>query len=373
MPFFQKKSSLILILDVQSTIVRGTLCVLTKNDRPRIIFSYEIPIDQSPHLRSGHLIQKTTKAIASVIHESLHFLQGLKIDQIHYVLSAPWIISRSRTISTEFKKQSKIKTAHIMNMIALERNELYGRTDAELTIVEEKIFDVRLDGTSRSAWHNTKAQHLNVSYVVSMAHADTISKFREACAFATAESNIFFHSSLLLQHIAVQQTNPRLKTYTIVHVHGGLTDVIQVRNGICSLFGSYPYGIAQIIKDISTDLNIKEQSAESYLSLYEQGSLDATHAHKTHSVIQKAQHIWAAEFVSIVGRSPFTQDRDPHILLSAHAHDVFFMNALKSIPNNTQVHRLELDDVRPRVVLDTNVRASRMTGLFAIAIHSITQ
>ncbi len=373
MSFSSKKSSLILILDVQSSVVRGSLCIFNPKDRPHIIFSYEVPINYHIGKGSAHLIQKTTEVIGEIVHKALRSIQGKKVDGVHYVLSSPWILSQGKTVTVEFAKNTKTTRERIIEIVTKHRDEFITENQSDFEIIEEKIFDVRLDGVSIDKWQKRKARITEVSFAVSIAGSETLKQLRDACAHAVIPEQITFHSSLLLQYIAVQQTIPQYKDYTLIHAHGELTDIICVENSTCSFFASYPYGTNTIIRSIEAKLKTSQQQAESYISLYEQGSLDSSHAHSIHIAIQKVQHIWSAELLKIIGHSAITQKQNEHILLSAHAHEAFFIHALRSIPSYKTVQRLELDDIRPRVTLDPNIRVSRMTGLYVLAIHSTLQ
>ena len=373
MSFSSKKSSLVLILDAQSSVVRGSLCRLTKHERPHIIFSYETPVEYRKEKGSAHLVHQTIKAIKETVHQALRSIQGETIDTVHYVLSSPWILSQGRTVTVEFPKDTKATTDHVIEIVRKQCDEFITEKQASFEIIEEKVFDVRLDGISLEQWHGKKTKKIEVSFAVSVTGSQTLVQLKEACAYATTPERVVFHSALLLQHIAVQQTIPQYKNYTLIHTHGDLTDIVRVHDGTCSFFASYPYGTQTIIRGIANTLKTTPQHAESNLALYEQGSLDASHAHTAHIAIQKAQHTWTAELLKILGDSGSTHTPTEQVLLSAHAHEAFFMHALRSIPEYGTVQRLELDDVRPHIVCEANVRISRMTGLYALAIHSITQ
>jgi len=373
MPFSSKKSSLILILDIQSSVVRGSLCVLAKNARPHVIYSQETPIEYKQERGAAHLVQRTIRAIDQTLHHALRSIQGKKIDAVHYVLSSPWILSQAKTIAVEFKKETKATREHIIDIVTKQREEFITEKQSGFEIVEEKVFSVKLDGTHTEDWRNKKARTVDVSLAISVSGIETIRQLRDVCAHAVPGERVQFHSALLLQHIAVQQIIPQYKNYTLIHAHGELTDIIRVKDGTCSFFASYPYGTQTILRSIGSTQKIPQQSAESNLALYGQGSLDASHARKTYEAIQNEQHMWSAELMKILQTSSVKQDPNEHILLSAHAYEAFFIRALASIPHYGKVQRLELDDVRPAVTFEASVRTSRMTGLYVLAIHSINQ
>ena len=372
MPFSKKKSSLILILDVQTSIVRGSLCILTPGERPSIVFSHETPVEYNKDRGGNHLLETTIYAVKETIHAVLVNIHGHSLDYVHYVLSSPLIVSSAKTIHVDFVKDAKITPSHLMALIAEQRSELVFTSEFGFEIIEEKVFDVKLNGALMQEWHGKKASQVEVSFVTTIAGSDTIKRLREACTNAATPNKVVFHSSLLLQHISIQQTIPGYKDYTLIHAHGELTDVLQVHAGLCTFFGSFPYGTRSVARDVSKALKVSDHTAESNITLYEQGNLDASHGRTTHVAIQGSQHVWTAELIKMLNRAGTKTNTDGHTLISAHAHEAFFIHALQSMPHSGKIQRLELDDVRPRVIFESNVRTSRLTGLYAIAIHSIS-
>src|SRR5579872_6693627 len=123
MSLFSSKNpeKLILILDVQSSIVRGSL-VLTKDGAlPNVIFTYNANIPWKPHTDSSYLIKVTLKAVAETLDacvRSLHLAHASehipkKLTAIHFALSSPWIVSQAKTLTSNFSKESVVTKAYV--------------------------------------------------------------------------------------------------------------------------------------------------------------------------------------------------------------------------------------------------------------------
>ena len=371
--------SLILILDVQSSRVRGSLVLIKKELRPTIVFSYEAIVTYRPEQGGTQLFTNTLAALDAVINQVLRIVRSHEqdspiprtIDEIHFVLSSPWIMSRAKTVSASFKKEVVLTPARIRDIVSNER--VHSANDQTLSgdIIEEKITDVRIDGVSVPHWENSKAKNIEISYAVSVAGTSTIDQLRRACAYIEETTAIFFHSALLLQHAGIQAVTKRRGNYTLVHVHGELTDIVHSEDGICTFFASYPIGVNTVARTLATELNLSVKSTDSSISLYEHGQIDAGHGHTAHTAISKAQHLWVAELEKVLTRADATYVMNSSLIVSAHAHEIFFIQALKSVPAHGFIEQLDIDEIRTRVSFETNVPISRMIGLYAIAIHSL--
>jgi cell division ATPase FtsA len=63
-------------------------------------------------------------------------------------------------------------------------------------------------------------------------------------------------------------------TYTLIHAHGELSDVVVVVRGACVFFGSYPTGIRSIVRAVAEATKTDEEAADSFLALYGEKRLE---------------------------------------------------------------------------------------------------
>ena len=112
--FSHKYGTLNLVLDLQSSVVRGALVEMREGKSPLVLFTYDVAIPYRSNSGSEYLIKATLNAVNEVINETLKHLHirssvekiPKKISEINYVLSSPWIISQARTLSLVFKKNT---------------------------------------------------------------------------------------------------------------------------------------------------------------------------------------------------------------------------------------------------------------------------
>lgn len=373
------KAKLDLILDIQSSIVRGALVLKRPNDIPEVIYIYSTFIPFKPQVSSGYLVKMTLRAVEETIQAILKELSLRKtaqhielpqhISAAHYVLSSPWIVSQAKTISLSFPKETKVTKEKIRSITEEERLKLLGDEANSLSVIEEKVFDVRLNGYSIPSWQGRLAKELEISFVVGVAGTRMIESLRNACLHIVPSGRIDFHSSLFLQNIGIQRVLPDRSTYTIIHVHGELTDVVVMKNHSCVFFGSYPWGVQSVIRKIAHASKTDEQAAESLFTLSLGNNLDASHAASSRKIVDDIADGWVSEYAHMMKLSGLKVLPDD-IIISARAHEDFFVNTFKNKYPDADVITLEIDQIIPTVRFAPSVEKLRILGLCINAIHS---
>lgn len=387
MPLFsfssKRKGTLALILDVQSSIVRGSLVHMHPEHKPRILFTHSVGIAYRPHARSGYLVKIALAAVRETISEALRFISHTHsvnnintdlprhISSVHYVLASPWVVSQAKTVTQTFKKQTSITRAYILKLIAEERARMNGKSDQHIRVIEEKVFDVRLNGYSVASWEGRNTMNLEVSFVSSFAGERMIDRFIEACEHIVSRRSVSFHSSLFLQHTAIQKVVPERGTYALIHAHGELTDVAIMHNDSCIFFGSYPFGVHTIVRTVARELHVSEQTADSAINLLDQGTLDTARTKKQVAVIEHMSDGWIGEFRKLLRTNPSSSGVPHHAIISARSHEDFFIKSFKKAYPQSTASRLELDQIAHHVEYGPATDKLRLTGLYTIAIHSM--
>ena len=148
----KNRDDLILILDVQSSIVYGALVLLKTTEKPRILFTSNYNFLNQRVLSSTNMVKQTVKATTQTIDEVMRYFHSekaaaegdipKKISAVHYVLSSPWILSEAKKIETTFDGE-KVITDPMAVQIAgfylktiIENGEESGREMYMLTVPE---------------------------------------------------------------------------------------------------------------------------------------------------------------------------------------------------------------------------------------------
>jgi hypothetical protein len=265
------QGELILIIDVQSSVVRGSLVHKSPTaSLPSVIYTRNVAIPYKVGSGSDYLIRMALQGVGEIVQAVRANLQAeqnaeslpRRVSAIHYVLSSPWVVSQAKTISMEFKEDTAISRAYITGMIWEERAKMTANAADDIRVIEEKVFDVRLNGYSVASWESKHTKELGISFVVSIAGGRMIDRFIEVVeGLVHRKDHVQFHSSLFLQHVGIQKVLPDSSDYALIHIHGELTDVAIIHGHSCSFFGSYPFGIQHIIRTIAQETNTTEDAA----------------------------------------------------------------------------------------------------------------
>ncbi len=386
--FFSSKKTkdrLDLILDIQSSVVRGALMLVRPGSPPRIIWTMSTDIPYRAQGGSAYIIKMGVRAVeetATAAHAYIRDTHGKeplpdRIDAVHCVLSSPWIVSRARTVSQTFPKETVITKARLGDIIKTERRELSGEGEKGLISMEEKIFDVRLNGYSVSVWEGVSAKNLEVSFAISIAGVRMIERFKEAAKRAAPREEIRFHSSLLLQYtgigLALPARRPGMSVsgpYVLVHIHGELTDLVVTDGRSCIFFGSHPIGINTIIRKVAHALKISEPTADSLITLHEDGKLDLSNDRRAEKVLADVASGWKNECAKLLALVPAGHLPDTSIML-ARTHEGFFVKAMRETSGGMRVITMSADEFEPKVSFDPHAERLRLTILNAIAITSL--
>ena len=351
---FSKKSGgkLNLILDIKSSVVRGTLVLIRPDELPFVAWVSVLEIPYKNGSDSTYLLNETVKAIKKIAEEAHVYLRKnsssgnspKKISIIHMVLSSPWIISQARTIDQKFDNDIKISKNHIHDIVRNERAKLT-ENSSDLTGIEEKIFDVKLNGYSIPSWQGNTAKNLSVSFAISLASKKITQGFINACKEAGLHgSRIDFHSSLLLQHVGLSHILSIQDPYVLIHVHGELTDVVSATSQFCVLFGSYPIGIRAIVREIMNNINVSESAADSSLNLYETKQLDQLHGVSDIKVISDAVQSWKQGCENILTLVP-SEYQPLRAIISSRFHEKLFEDILSKMNTKIKVESLPIDKI----------------------------
>lgn len=377
-------SKIVLILDIQSLLVRGSLVIMGEEPVSRVIFTYSANINFKPGTDDSLLIKATISGIKETIQSALRFLHHKsnlanfphvrrKISSVHYVLSSPWIVSEAKVLSKKFDKDTQITQKYICDLVEEDRGKMSSLSKEPLRVIEQKIFDVKLNSYSVSDWEHKLTKNLEVSFTVSVAGAKMVDYFVNECRHLVSAGKVHFHSSLLLQYIGIEKVLEPGQSYCLVHIHGDETDVSVIRKKSCIFFGSYSFGVRTLIGKIAEITNNGKQAADSLLVLYTGGKLDNSENRKNIEAIEKVASEWFQGLKNLLAGSNLEIKIPMSVIVTAWAHDDCFVKVLKNLMPGVPVFILGIDDLLSRVVFEGSAEKRRLTAIYTIAIHSLPE
>ncbi|MDE1974979.1 MAG: hypothetical protein KGI49_00510 [Patescibacteria group bacterium] len=383
--FFRKTSGkTILMIEIQSSLVRASLVWFRPDKHPYILYDGSRYVPHGHKAGNDRLVAGVLEAITESLDEAKRYYSSIKnagtfdhiprhISETHFILSSPWMISRARTVSVAFEHPTKITRRYVEGLLAAERRKIDPDEthDHNVSIIEEKILEVRLNGYPISDWKDREAARLDLSYAVT-AGGETIDRFRRACSRISWRDSIYFHSSLLLEYAGISAMKPGERSYFIVNVHGKMTDMASIKEGVCVFFGSFPIGVRTIIKDVSSAMKTDMGTAESAISLYIGEKFDEAHSGSIAEAVGKASSAWIREYAKMATEAGYSNGLPMKAMIYAKDHEDLFVEAIRRSYPTENPTVLSMDDVAEKVSFDPHAEQLRMVGLYATAIGSLT-
>ncbi len=375
---------LIFLIEIQSSAVRGSLVLYREGGKPLVLFTAYAEMSIKPGSTSAYLVKTTLKAVTDTVDmlgrrhrslleehakdaEAVHIPKS--VTSVHFVLSAPWIISQAKTVSFQLPKETTLTKAKVLEVIETERAKL-STEETQTQVVEEKIFEVRINGYPVAAWQNRLAKDIDISFVVSLSGANLTKRLRESCEHLVRKTHVHFHSALLLEAIGIGQTMPETGSFALVNVHGELTEVTAVRERRAVFFGSYPVGVDTVARKVAKAAKTDDKAADSLLSLLTSDSLDPTHGKPLQPLVAEIMQGWAVEFQKL-SKDALKEGFPAQVFIAARRHEELFIREFSKAMPRAQVTSFLMDRLLSYVEFDPYTEKRRAIGLLALAINSL--
>lgn len=372
------KDKVILMLSAQSSVVRGTLIRLTQGQIPLIMFNQSENLTLRGRGDKEHHFSMVEKALKSAEESALlRFVIEKRnddtlpshISEVHYVLSSPWIISGAKNISKDFGRQTIVTEKGILELIGKERQKYAPQKAESMEIVEEKIFDVRLNGYSVNKWAGKTARTLEVPFAFSMVEKSLAERLYGL--LLPTKATISFHSALLLHFLGMEMVSPHRHSFTLAHVHGELTDVLVVKNHNCVFFGSFENGMDIMINKLAEDLGVSEKIADTSLSLWLAGKLEKAEADRVGLSAEKVRKQWMEDFSNLLKSADCEGSLPGEAVITCKKHEDFLAEAFRNHYAGAKVESLGFEELSHAVSFSPKAEQLRVIALYAIALNAL--
>lgn len=367
-----KMGDLSIVVDIQSSLVRGALYYEGNDGKKHIISvvtkSY---LNKNTITKSEQLIKKNIKLISDVIEHLVKESQGMPILNINYILSSPWIFSKLKTVKVDYEKETKIDSDIISEII---NDELKNETAVNGTkAIEQKIFEIKLNGYPTSAFEEKKAHLLEVSISTSFSMNNFLDKVQVAVSRHIHIKNHTFHSALLLQYEALREVLDDKSEFIYIHIHNELTDMIIVKNGLCKHISSFPFGIATLLRKMAQKSGESVESSDSLLSLFQGDKLINQEKIDTNNIVEPLINEWSDLFIKSFENIFDITNVPRSVYLSAHSHFDLFKQAL-ALKNvfNFNIEPFDQIDFGDDIIFEKGSAKSNMIKMYVFALKKIS-
>lgn len=288
-----------LVIDIQSDAVEGTLVNFTSpTAEPEMLYSTVAHISKKNQSNGDYLTKMMLKSVEDLCFHIVK--EGAKvtrepIQSIHYILSSPWVISQSKTVALDYERETEVNESTIKGIIDADRKELVKKYESDMIFIEQKIFSVELNGYAVENYKGKRVKSLRVSFAFTLSSDKLIQKIHTAVSKSLHIKKEYYHSAILLQYLSSRAFTAESADFTVLHVHGELTDVVIVKKGFSAYMASFPFGISTLIRKVGLALHNSFEGTCSTLALYTDNKLDPEQVKKVENVLLPIAQGWRAE------------------------------------------------------------------------------
>ena len=270
----KEKSKLVLVFDIGSSSVGGTLFYMEKSRIPKIIMSLREPIILQKTLNIDKFLSSTAKSLDIVVNKIYKAGIG-KPEAIFCVLSSPWHVSQIRVIrlekNTPFIFTTKLADDLIQKEIALFKEEYlakYLHTESPVRLIEFKNIKTMLNGYETAKPLDQKIKEFEMTIFISVSSEYILKKIEETIRKYFHFKNVKFSSFTLSSFAVARDIDINQKNFLLIDIGGEVTDISMIKKNALHESISFPWGLNFIIRGVASALNCSLDEAKTYVSLF---------------------------------------------------------------------------------------------------------
>lgn len=289
-----------LVFYIGNGVVKASVVVNEKAKAPRIVSTL---IRELPHFNERdreHLEKRILFEFGELVREfksqNIKAIAAaglkIKIENAFVLVSSPWYISETSVIKMKEQKPFTVTEALLSSS---RENIVKAYRDAhevDVTILEQKIINVMLNGYPTNDPLKKKAETLDMTVFTSFARKSSTDSIRDIIDTNFHVKEISIHSQSLVSFTVISDTWHELTQYIIVDVTSQLTELVAVRKGALSEAYSFPRGKQFLVSTIADKLKVSSEVAESLLHMKNEGKIEEELDKKLTDALDSAKKEW---------------------------------------------------------------------------------
>lgn len=298
------------LFHIGSGSVDGSLIRLSKKSKPEIIYSIKIPIPFQKNLNLERHYKLMLKAFESSLKElqkqglpHLNFTgsRNYGIKNVFYILSSPWCTSQTKIIKITKDHLFEISENSIEEIItSQEKKFLSDNSIIDSKIIEKKIIEAKLNGYKMAEIYGKKAKDIELAFFITSAPEYLIMEFKNTARKYFNFRFSHFNSFALSSFSAIRDIYPDEDSFMYLDVHGELTDISIIKDGIFAESVSFPLGINFFIRKLSENFRVSSEEAYSLINIQAVDKGDHATSKKIEKSIDEAVEVWMKNFHSVL-------------------------------------------------------------------------
>lgn len=229
-----------------------------------------------------------------------------KFSHVIVSFSSPWLTTGIKNIHLS-QKIPFIITNDFINDIVLKEKDLYKnelinigsrKSNQKYKIIESSIVHSKINGYTVDNVIGRKTTDFD-AFIYTSAISETIENNVSNKVMQhthISREHIYMHSFSLVMFSTIRDNFGETPDFLAMNINSEITDIILVNNHIIKSVESFPFGKNTIIRQISRNLRISLELAESQLAMFMSGKLDENRYETIQKILEDLEREWAVYF-----------------------------------------------------------------------------
>ena len=336
----------VVVVDVGTDAVGCAVSALADGQPSRLLYSVRVPMVLAHEPRTADRVLERVRSAARHAFDRTaafthHYASDIPISRLSMFLSSPWsslYVRNVRFTSPEAARADKT----LLDRLAYDYLKRQ-RPDADESIIERVIANVRLDGSSVvGVSRRASANRVEMTALTSGAHTPMLHSMRDEAARAFGiRPHVSFHNADAAYARALSAVKPDRGDFVLCNVGGEVTSLFVAREHVPAAVATMPYGSHLPLRTLVTHHHLTPDEARSALAV----SLDteAPMHDRLHDALRQSGASYADEFAASFARiAPMTGSTPTLYTLGDSAGDRWSANRITQAPVFQQRYPLGL-------------------------------
>jgi len=303
----RKDSGCLLIFDIGSGSVAGAIILTAKEHPPTVLYNFRSDIPFHEEATGSRLLSLMLRSLAQVVmaisHEGFEVAgfgaRRPKIREAIVSLSAPWVISRTSTLTLRNKEPQKITASVFSELLAHSKEE----TDSQeenvpkgSVEIEQKLVKSLLNGYETASPFEKKASEAEFSVFESFSLPRVTEKISDIIANFIHAKQVTYHSFSLLAFSTLRELYPNEENFVIVDVSGEQTELAIVKKAVLVETITFPFGRNHLIRMLKKYTDMPASGVSAIFKLYVENNGTGRLFERAKKVFEKAKEEWGEKF-----------------------------------------------------------------------------
>lgn len=300
----------VLVLDMGSGSVASGIAVLSKKNRPKVMYTSRFPIAITEKPKAEKLFSMILFSMKDALGHALDegkmfYAKGItkKVSHVFCIVTSPWHISRTKVLVVEKPTPFLVSKKYIDDLVKSE-SDIAKDTASPLTnlfkndslvSVEEKILQTKLNGYSTANPYGKTVKTLELSLFASRVPEKVLHGVEDLVHKYFPHLPITFHTSPLVSSSVINDVFFHENNFLLVDVTGEVTDLTLVRGGVAIETASFPVGRNTLVRALMENAGVNSEIALSFLSLYSNDKADLDLKNQVSGVVDSVSLEWKTQ------------------------------------------------------------------------------